>query len=174
MRTAEWAVARDLCTAAFDGDPVIPFLLDMLRGSWGWSDDLAFVAVDGDEVVGFVMFTPCFVDAADRVVPVLVLSPVGVRPDRQRQGVGAALIGTALSRLAETRHEPAVFLEGHPGYYPRLGFQRAKELGFTAPSTRIPDAAFMVYPLPSFDGSVRGALVYADAFWRADAVGLRG
>ena len=31
-----------------------------------------------------VLFTPAFVDAADRVVDVLVLSPVGVRPDLQR------------------------------------------------------------------------------------------
>ena len=43
-----------------------------------------------------------------------------------------------------------------------------------APSTRITDAAFMAYPLPAHDPSLRGALVYADVFWRADAVGLRG
>jgi putative acetyltransferase len=46
-------------------------------------------------------------------------------------------------------------------------------MGFTPPSARIPRRAFMVYPLPRFDPSLRGALVYADAFWRADAVGLR-
>ena len=31
----------------------------------------------------------------------------------------------------------------------------------------------MVYPLPSYEPTVRGNLVYADAFWRADAAGLR-
>jgi putative acetyltransferase len=46
-------------------------------------------------------------------------------------------------------------------------------MGFTAPSVRIPRRAFMAFPLRSYDPSLRGALVYPDAFWRADAVGLR-
>ena len=172
MRPDEWAAARAACIDAFD-DPGIPLLLDTLRSSWGWSDDLAFVAERADEVVALVLFTPSFVDAADRVVPVLVLSPLGVRRHLQGQGIGDALVRYALGELERTRPEPAVFLEGIPSYYPRFGFRRAVHLGFTAASTRIPDAAFMVYPLPSFDPSLRGALVYADAFWRADAVGLR-
>ena len=148
-------------------------LLDLQRSSWSWSDELAFVAdLDGD-VVAMVLFTPGFVDAADRVVDVLVLSPVAVRPDLQRRGIGGRLITDALAMLA-SRAEPVVFLEGHPSYYPRLGFRSASAMGFTPPSTRIPDAAFMAFPLPSYDPSLRGALAYADVFWRADAVGLRG
>lgn len=173
MEPSEWPAARAVCLAAFEGDPAIGLLLDTLRGSWGWRDELAYVAVDAGEVVGMVLFTPCFVDAADRVVGVLVLSPVGVAPQRQGEGIGQKLIRVALDDLAATRREPAVFLEGHPGFYPRLGFRLAADLGFTAPSTRIPRAAFMVYPLPAYEPSLRGALVYADAFWRADAVGLR-
>lgn len=172
MRPDEWPVARAVCIAAFD-DPGIPVLLDLQRSSWSWRDELAFVAdLDGD-VVAMVLFTPAFVDAADRVVDVLVLSPVGVRPDLQRSGIGGRLITEALAHLA-SRPEPVVFLEGHPSYYPRLGFRSASAMGFTPPSTRIPDAAFMAYPLPAYDPSLRGALVYADVFWRADAVGLRG
>ena len=92
----------------------------------------------------------------------------------QRTGIGRRLILDSLDVLARTRTEPLVFLEGIPSYYPRLGFQRASALGFTPPSTRIPDPAFMVYPLPSWDHERQvGALVYPDAFWRADAVGLR-
>ena len=178
MRADEWATARAVCIAAFDDDPTIAELLDLQRSSWSWRDDLAFVAVSGDgdrpDVVAFVLFTPAFVDAPDRVVDVLVLSPVGVRPDLHRSGIGRRLILEALAELA-TRPTavPLVFLEGIPSYYPKLGFQRASALGFTPPSARIPDPAFMVYPQPSDDGSVRGALVYADVFWRADAVGLR-
>jgi len=172
MDPSEWADARAVCIDAFD-EPGIPDLLDALHSSWGWEDDLAFVAVRDGEIAGFVLFTPCFVDAPDRVVPVLVLSPVGVRPDLQGQGIGDALIRGALAELERTRPEPAVFLEGIPSYYPRFGFRPGGELGFVKPSPRIPDRAFMVYPLPSYDPSVRGPLVYADAFWRADAVGLR-
>jgi putative acetyltransferase len=102
-----------------------------------------------------------------------VLSPVGVRPDLQRTGVGDALIRHALATIVATRPEPLVFLEGIPSYYPRFGFRLAAAMGFTAPSVRIPDRAFMAYPLPSYEPTVRGALVYPDVFWRADAVGLR-
>lgn len=176
MRADEWPAARAVCLDAFDGDPSIGELLDLQRAAWSWRDDLAFVAILPDGSVGaFVLFTPSFVDAPDRVVDVLVLSPVGVRPDLQRSGIGRTLILAALDELA--RREPAVplvFLEGIPSYYPKLGFQRASALGFTPPSTRIPDAAFMVFPLPSYEPSMRGALAYADVFWRADAVGLRG
>ena len=172
MRPAEWEVAREVCAGAFD-EPGIRELLDTLRASWSWEDELAFVAEVAGEIAGLMVFTHSFVDAPDRVVDVLVLSPVGVRRDLQGRGIGDTLIREALAVLAATRPEPAVFLEGIPGYYPRFGFRRGADLGFTAPSTRIPRAAFMVYPLPRFDPALRGALVYADAFWRADAVGLR-
>jgi putative acetyltransferase len=101
-----------------------------------------------------------------------VLSPVGVRPDVQRRGIGSTLITTTLRQLHD-RAEPLIFLEGHPTYYPRFGFVRAAEHGFVAPSVRIPTNAFMVYRLPAYEPSMTGALVYPDAFWRADAVGLR-
>lgn len=172
MRADEWPAARAVCIDAFD-DPGIPVLLDLQRTSWSWRDELAFVAVRDDEVVALVLFTPSFVDAPDRVVDVLVLSPVGVRPDLQRQGIGSQLILGALEALRD-RPEPLVFLEGIPDYYPKLGFLRASTMGFTPASTRVPDAAFMAYPLPNYDPSVRGAVAYADVFWRADAVGLRG
>ena len=173
MRPQEWEVARAVCCGAFDEDG-IDVLLDTLRASWSWEDDLAFVAEVAGEVVGLVVVSHSFVDAPDRIVDVLVLSPLGVRRDLQGRGVGDRLVREALTALEATRDEPAVFLEGIPSYYPRFGFRPGAELGFSAPSTRIPERAFMVYPLPSHDATVRGALVYADAFWRADAVGLRG
>lgn len=176
MRADEWAAARAVCIEAFDpsGNDAahIGELLDLLRASWSWHDDLAFVAEEDGAIVAMVLFSSAFVDAPDRVVPVLVLSPVGVRPDVQRQGIGDRLIRHALAELAH-RPEPLVFLEGIATYYPRFGFRLAGEMGFTPPSVRIPHVAFMAYPLPSYDPSLRGALVYPDAFWRADAVGLR-
>ena len=173
MRPAEWAAARAVSVEAFGDDPTIGELLDGLRASWSWEDQLSFVALRGDEILGHVVFSHSFLDAPDRIVDVLVLSPVGVRTDVQREGVGTALITEALRLLAATRPEPLVFLEGHPSYYPRFGFRPGHELGFTPASVRIPPAAFMVYPLPAYEPSMRGALVYADVFWRHDAVGLR-
>lgn len=172
MRPEEFDTMRDLSVAAFEGDPQIRVLLENLHESWAWDDELSFVAELDGELVGQVLYTHALLDVPNRLVDVLVLSPVGVRPDQQNRGIGSLMIRESLARLA-SRSEPLVFLEGSPRYYPRVGFQRASDLGFKAPSVRIPSDAFMVHRLPKFEPWMTGALVYPDAFWRADAVGLR-
>ena len=59
----------------------------------------SLVATDKDMVVGHAMFTHCILDAPQRLVDVQVLSPVGVLPERQRQGIGSMLITTGLEML---------------------------------------------------------------------------
>lgn len=172
MEPGEFRAVRELSMAAFGDDPDIGRLLDLLRASWAWIDELSFVAERSGELVGHVVYSRAVLDAPERLVDVLVLSPIGVRADLQQQGIGSALMIESL-RAVGTRPEPLVFLEGSPRYYPRFGFHPARELGFTPPSVRIPDAAFMVHPLPTYEPWMTGALVYPDAFWRADAVGLR-
>lgn len=172
MEPEEFGTVRALSIAAFGDDPDIGRLLDLLRASWAWIDELSFVAERSGELVGQVSYSRAVLDAPERLVDVLVLSPIGVRADLRRQGIGSALITESL-RVVRSRPEPLVFVEGHPSYYPRFGFLPARALGFTPPSARIPDAAFMVHPLPGHEPTMTGALVYPDAFWRADAVGLR-
>ena len=172
MQSEEFETTRDLSVSAFDDYRLIRVLLDNLRESWAWEDELSFVAEQDGELVGQVLYTHAFLDAPKRLVEVLLLSPVAVRPDRQNRGIGSHLIRESLSRLA-LRREPLVLLEGHPDYYPRFGFQRASDLGFAPPSVRIPPDAFMVLRLPAYEPWMTGALVYPDVFWRADAVGLR-
>jgi len=172
MRRDEFGAMRDLSIAAFGGDQQIGELLDALCECWAWDDDLSFVAEDDSGLVGHVLYTHAILDTPRRLQDVLVLSPLGVRADRQQHGIGSELITASLTALRQ-RSEPLVFLEGHPAYYPRFGFVRASELGFVAPSVRIPADAFMVQMLPSYEPWMTGALVYPDAFWRADAVGLR-
>jgi putative acetyltransferase len=166
----EPAVA-DLLTSAFDG-PVVAELVGSLRRSDWWVEGLSLTAVVGRELVGYVLFTSAIVDAPERLVDVLVLSPLAVAPEHQGRGIGSALVREGLA-LASRRPEPVVFLEGSPGYYPRFGFRPAVPLGFIRPSPRIPEPAFMAYPLPAYQPSLSGALVYPDAFWRHDCVGLR-
>ena len=172
MRNDEFDAMRQLARVAFGGDERIVRLLDTLRASWAWEDALSFVAVLDGSIVGQVLYSHAFLDAPTSLVDVLVLSPVGVRPDLQNAGIGSQLIIESLAALA-TRTEPLVFLEGHPDYYPRFGFRPGGTLGFAAPSVRIPPPAFMVYPLPKYEPWMTGALVYPDAFWRTDTVGLR-
>jgi putative acetyltransferase len=169
-RTADHAAVREVVREAF-GEDGVAALLDDLRVNPAWLD-LSFVAEEAGEVVGHVSLTRAWVDDPRSVVDVLVLSPLSVRPDRQRAGVGRALVHAALTAAAE-RAEPLVFLEGDPRYYSRLGFVPAGPLGFTAPSPRIPEPAFQVWPTPAYRGGLSGALVYPDVFWRHGAVGLR-
>jgi putative acetyltransferase len=164
-------VVRRIVTAAFGGEKVAG-LLDELRESVAWLG-LGFVLEQGDEVVAHVCYTRGWVDASRRLEEVLVLSPLSVRPDRQRTGLGSRLVRETM-RMIEHRPEPLVFLEGDAGFYSRLGFVAGADLHFTAPSVRIPGPAFQVATLPGYDQSwMRGALVYPDVWWRHDAVGLR-
>ncbi len=133
---------------------------------------LSFIGELAGDAVGHVMLTRSWVDAPDQVVDVLILSPLSVVPEHQRQGIGRALVDRALAAATEFG-APAVFLEGDPAYYSRLGFVAGSTRGFTRPSVRIPEAAFQVVTLPAHEEWMSGALVYADRFWALDCVGLR-
>jgi putative acetyltransferase len=168
---ADVDAVREVVAAAFGGERV-PGLVDGLRESVAWLD-LSYVVEDRGEVVAHVVYSRAWLDTAPRTVEVLVLSPLSVRPDRQRTGLGSMLVQETL-RLLETRPEPLVFLEGSPDYYSRLGFIPGEDLRFTSPSVRIPGPAFQVATLPGYDQAwMSGALVYPDVFWRHDCVGLR-
>jgi putative acetyltransferase len=133
----------------------------------------SLVAVDRGRIVGHVQLSRSWVDARSALVDVLVLSPLSVAPDRQGEGIGTALIRAAIDD-AERRGAPAVFLEGSPDYYGRRGFEAATPLGFLRPSPRIPDPGFQVALLARYEPWMVGPLVYCEAFWSTDCVGLRG
>jgi len=112
-------------------------------------------------VIAHVMLSWVGVEGGSRT-RILNLTPMSVRPDRQRIGVGSRLIRDALGR-AEQAGEPAVMVQGHPAYYPRFGFERASALGFTAPYPML-DEAFMVKRLRGYRPDLAGRIVYPAAF----------
>jgi len=149
---------KSLVQAAFES-PVEARLIEDLRASPGYVPELALVADEGD-VVGHVMFT---VTRLEDGTAILMLSPLAVRPDRQRQGVGSALVREGL-RLAGERGELLVIVEGDPRYYSRFGFALASELGLERPHERIPEAAFQALRLPAYDEGARGRVLYPPPF----------
>jgi len=164
------ASVRNVLARAFNREPEVCDLEDALARRL---DSTGYVAVHDGRVVGHVRLTRGWIDAEARLIEVLVLSPLSVAPDLQRRGIGRALVQRAVAE-AERAGSPAVFLEGDPAYYSRLGWQPASELGVTAPSVRIPDRAFQAVRLSAWEPEMTGALVYADTFWALDVVGLRG
>lgn len=130
------------------------------------------VAVVDEDIVGHVQLSRSWIDARPALVEVLVLSPLSVTPGQQGGGVGTQLIAAALAE-AERLNSPAVFLEGAPGYYGTRGFEPATARGVIRPSVRIPEPAFQVALLASHQDWMTGQLIYPDAFWATDTVGLR-
>jgi len=170
-RPEEEGEIRDVVRAAFGPEEGVERIVDDLRRSDAWAG-LSFVAEYEGRLVGHVSFTRSLLDAPNRLVEVLVLSPLSVRPARQGRGIGSALVRYALRELEE-RSEPLVFLEGSPAYYARFGFVPGGDLGFRRPSRRIPRAAFQVVRLPGYEEWMTGTLVYHRVWWDHDAVGLR-
>jgi putative acetyltransferase len=155
-------VVDDVVRAAFgaSGAEVAQLVLD-LRASPGYLAELALVADDGGDVIGHVMFTESTVGGSDATI--LILSPLAVRPDRHRQGVGSALVAEGLRR-AGTHGVPLVIVEGDPRYYSRFGFRRASELGLERPHEQIPEVAFQALPLAGYDQTLRGKVIYSPPF----------
>jgi putative acetyltransferase len=169
---ADHGPIRGVVAGAFVDQPVVADLVDALRASSAWRPGLSLVAERDGEIVGHVLATRGWLDAPIALVEVLVLSPLSVAPHRQRRGVGAALVNELLA-IASQRTESAIFLEGSPRYYSRFGFEPAGEAGMRRPSLRIPEAAFQMRQLPSYDADLSGTLVYPEPFWSLDCVGLR-
>jgi putative acetyltransferase len=136
-------------------------LVDELRASRAWIPALSLVATgpDGD-VTGHVLCTRGHVGD----VPVLALGPLGVRPDRQRAGVGSALMHTVLG-AGDALGEPLVALLGDPGYYGRFGFRLGREYRITPPVTDW-QPHFQVRLLTAYRPSVHGPFRYAEPFDR--------
>jgi putative acetyltransferase len=166
-RDADYAVIADVVRAAFVEHPdEVASFVERIRASEEFIPELALVAEDSCGVMAHVMLSWVGVEGGSRT-RILNLTPMSVRPDRQRIGVGAKLIQDALGR-AEEAGEPAVMVEGIPGYYPRFGFEQASALGFTSPRPKIPDEAFMVKRLRGYSPDLAGRIVYPAAF---DALG---
>jgi len=161
-RAADHAAIEAVVRAAFARHPdEVALLVERIRASDQFVPELALVAQDGSGVIGHVMLSWVGVDSSRGRL--LNLSPLSVRPDRQRSGVGARLTRAVLER-AERAGEPAVMVEGIPAYYPRFGFERATPLGFTAPGPDVPDDAFMVKRLPGYRSDIAGRIIYPASF----------
>jgi putative acetyltransferase len=140
-RTEDHEAVREVHTRAFGDGERVPRLVDALRAAQTPLAPLSLVAILGERVVGHVMLSACRLDALPRLVDVLTLSPLGVLPEFQRQGIGTQLVTHALAG-ADSRGIPLVFLEGSPRYYGKRGFADATTLDFRPPTLRYPPGAF--------------------------------
>jgi putative acetyltransferase len=111
---------------------------------------LSLVAVEAGAVLGHVGFSPVALDG-DTGRGWYGLGPLSVRPDRQGQGIGGALVREGLRRLKE-RGARGCVLVGDPAYYQRFGFG-------PAPSLTLPDVPAAYFMALALDGAVPAGTV---------------
>lgn len=163
-RPGEAAAIAAVHRAAFPSD-LEARLVDRLREA----DDLlaslvAAVSRAGEErVVGHAALSPVTIADQPSLRGLLGLGPVAVDPAWRGRGIGSALVEQAVAEAREDLRARAVFVLGDPGFYGRMGFQPAAEIGFTSDYGSGPQwmVRLLRGPLPEgWTGRVR----YADAF----------
>ena len=138
VERADHALTRDLVDQAFRPEDVASFL-DGLRadgcilGEW--------MAEDTNGPLGHIVYSRVWIeqDNGERQ-PAVMLTPLAVKPDQQRQGIGQGLMAHTL-QILEQRGETIFFVLGHPEYYPKAGF--SSDLGGRIASPWPGNPAFM-------------------------------
>lgn len=139
-------------------------LVRNIRAFEGYWPELALVATRGDVVVGHVMISGAELRSANGGTTIAMLSPLAVAPERQRQGIGDALV-RAVCGVADDRGEPMVLLQGNPAYYGRFGFVPSTDHGITMDLPDwAPSEAAQVLRLAGWTGEHTGHLILPRAF----------
>lgn len=129
------------------------FIVDALRARGELS--VSLLAVHEERLLGHVAVSP--VSVSDGSSGWYGLGPISVLPERQGQGIGAALMRAAIEALRQ-QHARGCVLLGEPEYYGRFGFRA--EPGLVLPG--VPAEYFQALCLqpPLAQGEVR----YSQAF----------
>ncbi len=160
-RPGDIPAVRSVNELAF-GRPQEADLVDTLRQSC--PEAMSLVAEEEGRVVGHILFTPAVIDSGGKSTRGMGLAPMAVLPERQRDGIGSALVEHGL-RLLQDSSGPFVIVIGHPDYYPRFGFELASKYGIACQWEGVPDEAFMILVLDeaAMEG-VAGLVRYRDEF----------
>ncbi len=154
-RTADHDAIAEVVAAAFGGAGEAE-LTARLRAD----GDVLFelVAEEDGAVTGHILLSRLWVDSEALYA---ALAPLSVRPDRQRSGVGSALVRSAIDNAREFGCHGVLVL-GDPAYYSRFGFTADHARDVATPFSGL--AAFQGLPLE--DGAFGRPLraVYPDAF----------
>ncbi|MCC6212108.1 MAG: N-acetyltransferase [Burkholderiales bacterium] len=123
---------------------------------------ISLVAEHEQKIIGHIMFSPVSLTGQTNA-KIMGLAPMAVAPERQRSGVGSALVQAGLDHCKRLGFGAVVVL-GHPEYYPRFGFVPSTRFGI-ASEYNAPEEAFMVIELrPGYLHGTPGAIRYHAVF----------
>lgn len=154
---ADIAAIEEVTVAAFAALDISghteQFVIQALRAAGALT--LSLVAEVDGRVVGHIAASP--VAISDSTGDWYGLGPLSVLPERQRRGIGAALMREVLSRLQKLGAKGCC-LVGHPEYYAKFGF--ASVAGFVFEG--VPPEVFVALP---FDGRFpQGNVTFHEGF----------
>jgi len=134
-----------------------------IRQSAGYRAEWSLVAEELGTISGHVLFSHVGLeDGEGSIREVVVLAPLAVLPEKQRRGVGSALVQHGIGVL-ESLSEFLVVVRGDLAYYGRLGFQPSFKVGIHAP---FPIAAdhYLARRLQAYTADCRGVVRYPATF----------
>ena len=140
-------------------------LVEEIRGKRFYLPELELVMVDGDtdEVVGYVNFAR-FHLGGKYEEELLLLSPVAVKTELQRQHISKELIEYGLARARDLGYK-AVIVEGNPMNYRSRGFRTSADFGITAHESvglPAPECLMVQELIPGGLEGIRGQVSYSD------------
>ena len=124
---------------------------------------LSLVAVEQGRIVGHIAFSPMSLEGREDL-KIVGLAPMAVLPEFQKSGIGSQLIQDALKKLKKSPID-AVFVLGHPDYYPKFGFLPSQPTFQIKSVYEVPDEIFMALELRQDSlSSSEGIVKYSQEF----------
>ncbi len=110
---------------------IVVNLVEEIRGMDYYMPELELIMVDeNDEVIGYVMFSKMHLGGKFED-ELLILTPVAVKTELQRQHISKDLIEYGLDKAKEMGFK-VVIVEGNPQNYRSRGFKTSCDFGITA------------------------------------------
>jgi putative acetyltransferase len=107
-------------------------LIQALRKNDAFKEELSLVATENEIVIGYLLLFPTYIINDYRRHSTLILASMAVMPDRQKQGIGAALIKEAMKQ-GEKIGFGSIVLSENSEYFFRFGFKKASRWNITMP-----------------------------------------
>ena len=139
-------------------------LVEEIRSKRFYLPELELIMVDeADEVVGYVNFSRFHLEGKYEN-ELLLLSPVAVKTELQRQHISRALIEYGFEKAAALGYK-AVIVEGNPMNYRSRGFVTSADYGITAHESvglPTPECLMVKALIPGGLEGIHGQVAYAD------------
>ena len=171
MEEKYWVPALDLVETVFtehsdaEEGKLVRSLVEEIRSKRFYDPRLELIMVesDTDEVIGYVNFSRFHLDGRYED-ELLLLSPVAVKTQLQRQHISKELIEYGLEKARGLGYK-AVIVEGNPMNYRSRGFRTSADYGITAhESVGLPAVECMMVKelIPGGLEGIQGVVSYTD------------